>query len=121
MSFQGLISAIPLTIGSAGSVGSAYLGGLTWVGHSAVGAVTPSAFQAFASATNVDGTYGALLTTGGNNGAGTLGTAVAVAIAGPGTQYRLSTPVAGVQWLRLDSLAGTEQQGARTILLYVRP
>lgn len=121
MSFQGLISAIPLTIGSGGSAGSAYLGGQAWVGHTAVGAFTASAFTVFASAGAADGTYGALLTTAGNAGAGTVGTAVAAIIAGPGTQYRLSVPVQGVQWLRLDSLAGTQQQADRTILIYARP
>lgn len=121
MSFNGLVSAIPLTIGSGGSAGSVYLGGQTWIGHTAVGAFTASAFQAFVSAGAADGTYGALLTTAGNTGAGTVGTAVAAAIAGPGTQYRLSTPVQGVQWLRLDSLAGTQQTADRTLLIYTRP
>lgn len=120
MSFSSLITATPLTYGSAGSAGSADLGGQSLIGFSAIGAIVASQFALSTSLGAVDGTYGALLINGGYGGGGTVGTVAQIAIGGPGTHYRLHNPLPALGWLRIEG-SGTLQTAAGTIMLYTRP
>lgn len=117
MSFQPLYEPRALTMGSGGSVGSVYLGGLSLAGLTAVGAFSSAIFTFETSAGPADGTYGPLQRAGAPAG---VGTALSLGVTAAGTAYRFDQPVGPVYWLRATT-AGTNQTADRTVLIYGRP
>jgi hypothetical protein len=116
--FQNLYQAIPLSMGSGGSVGSAYLNGLTLAGIAAVGAFSTALLTLETSVGPVDGTYGTILRAAAP---ASVGTVYSLALTGTaGAAYRFDWPVGPVYWFRVTSV-GTNQTADRTLLVYGRP